>query len=291
MNIGDKVKNLRLSKMMTQKQLAGDMITRNMLSRIENGAALPSVPTIVYLAERLNVPAGFLLADENDSFLYRKMSLISDIKKAYTEGEYSIARELCAKLNDGNDDEINYIISECDLKIASDEVMAGNLHSARRYLDESLIYASKTFYRTTAPENMCRIYFRYLGYISPSLNSDVIDDIKTNFTSCDDMFCNYIIALENIQNGIPDDEKISSDCSGILKKHLQAKKMLQTGDYSKAFDILNELFDESDMIPPTVLYEVYSDLELCAKSLDDYRAAYNYSNNKIRQLEKLLSGS
>ena len=75
MNIGEKIKDLRQSKMMTQQQLAGDMITRNMLSRIENGAALPSVPTVVYLADRLNIPAGYLLADDKDAFLYQKISI------------------------------------------------------------------------------------------------------------------------------------------------------------------------------------------------------------------------
>jgi transcriptional regulator with XRE-family HTH domain len=52
--------------MMTQQELAGEYITRNMLSRIENGFALPSIPTLLYLAEKLGVPAGYLLADETE---------------------------------------------------------------------------------------------------------------------------------------------------------------------------------------------------------------------------------
>jgi len=62
MKIGERIKAIRTSKCITQKQLVGDHITRNMLSRIENGAAMPSVPTIMYLAEKLNVPVGFLLS-------------------------------------------------------------------------------------------------------------------------------------------------------------------------------------------------------------------------------------
>ena len=41
--IGEKIKALRISKRMTQSELAGDQITRNMLSLIENGSALPSL--------------------------------------------------------------------------------------------------------------------------------------------------------------------------------------------------------------------------------------------------------
>ncbi|MBQ8005809.1 MAG: helix-turn-helix transcriptional regulator, partial [Clostridia bacterium] len=60
MNIGEKIKNLRTSKLMTQKELAGEEITRNMLSQIENGSASPSLQTLRYLAARLGVPVGYL---------------------------------------------------------------------------------------------------------------------------------------------------------------------------------------------------------------------------------------
>ena len=52
MDIGKKIKELRLQKFMTQSELAGNEITRNMLSRIENGAAQPSLDTLKYLASR-----------------------------------------------------------------------------------------------------------------------------------------------------------------------------------------------------------------------------------------------
>ena len=50
MKIGEKIKSVRASKMMTQAELAGDGITRNMLSKIENGTALPSLTTLLYFA-------------------------------------------------------------------------------------------------------------------------------------------------------------------------------------------------------------------------------------------------
>ena len=70
MNIGEKIRELRTAKLMTQSELAGSQITRNMLSCIENGTANPSLQTILYIASRLNVPAGFLLAEEGDEIVY-----------------------------------------------------------------------------------------------------------------------------------------------------------------------------------------------------------------------------
>ena len=61
MTLGQKLRALRKQKKMTQSALAGTEITRNMLSRIENDDALPSLPTLLYLADRLRVPAGNLL--------------------------------------------------------------------------------------------------------------------------------------------------------------------------------------------------------------------------------------
>ena len=45
MNIGEKIKELRMRRRMTQADLAGDTVSRNMVSLIENGSALPSLQT------------------------------------------------------------------------------------------------------------------------------------------------------------------------------------------------------------------------------------------------------
>ena len=66
MNIGKKIKELRTKKLMTQSELAGDVITRNMLSCIENGSATPSLATLRHIAAKLGVSMGYLLADESE---------------------------------------------------------------------------------------------------------------------------------------------------------------------------------------------------------------------------------
>lgn len=55
------MKQARLEAGISQRQLCGGVITRNMLSQIENGSACPSVETLRYLAERLGKPAGWFL--------------------------------------------------------------------------------------------------------------------------------------------------------------------------------------------------------------------------------------
>ena len=64
MTTGEKIKALRVGKKLTQAELTDGIITRNMLSQIENGLANPSIGTLRSLAERLGVPLEYLLSEE-----------------------------------------------------------------------------------------------------------------------------------------------------------------------------------------------------------------------------------
>ena len=64
MKIGEKIKKLRIERQMTQTEICGDYITRNMLSKIENGSATPSVQTMEHIAKQLGVGVSELFEDE-----------------------------------------------------------------------------------------------------------------------------------------------------------------------------------------------------------------------------------
>lgn len=63
MNLGEKLRKARLEAGLSQRQLCGDKITRNMLSLIENGTAQPSMDTLRYLSEQLGKTVGFFLEE------------------------------------------------------------------------------------------------------------------------------------------------------------------------------------------------------------------------------------
>ena len=52
----------RLGKNLPQSAVTGGFITRNMLSQIESGTALPSIATLEYLCRKLEIPASELLS-------------------------------------------------------------------------------------------------------------------------------------------------------------------------------------------------------------------------------------
>ena len=64
MSLGEALRQARLEAGLSQRALCGDEITRNMLSRIENGVAQPSMRTLQYLAGRLGKPMSYFLDEQ-----------------------------------------------------------------------------------------------------------------------------------------------------------------------------------------------------------------------------------
>lgn len=64
MELGQKIRQARLQSGLSQRQLCGEFITRNMLSQIESGKARPSMATLQYLAGRLGKSVGYFLEEE-----------------------------------------------------------------------------------------------------------------------------------------------------------------------------------------------------------------------------------
>ena len=64
MELGARIRQARLERGLSQRQLCGDVITRNMLSQIENGSAKPSMDTLRYLAAQLGRTVSFFLEEE-----------------------------------------------------------------------------------------------------------------------------------------------------------------------------------------------------------------------------------
>ena len=63
MELGEKIRCARQEAGLSQRQLCGSEITRNMLSLIENGSAKPSMKTLQYLAARLGKNVSFFLEE------------------------------------------------------------------------------------------------------------------------------------------------------------------------------------------------------------------------------------
>ncbi|MBE6545980.1 MAG: helix-turn-helix transcriptional regulator [Ruminococcaceae bacterium] len=291
MKIGEKIKKLRIAKLMTQSELVGSEITRNMLSRIENGSANPSLETVRYIAERLNVSPSFLLADEEDELIYLKHREISQIKQAFMTEDFRICRDMCLNSKSTEDDEIQMILSECNLYVAAEEFNGGNLKGACSYLDEALESCGRTLYRTDLIVATVGIYFRYMRRFSATLSSNVIDEGEVNiYPALTEEFCRYAYALEQLDRKEP-----IGAIESIARKetpyalHLEAKLWMQEGQYGQAYECLHKILLNDFPVAEPMLYFVFCDLEICCREIQDFKGAYEYSIDKVELFQKLLT--
>lgn len=79
-SLGERIKKIRKEKKMTLAEVAGDRLTKGMLSLIENGKAQPSMESLRYIAERIGVEVSTLL-DENH--IEELRTLLFEIEKEY----------------------------------------------------------------------------------------------------------------------------------------------------------------------------------------------------------------
>lgn len=102
-DLGSRIKKLRKEKKMTLAELAGDRLTKGMLSLIENGKAKPSMDSLHYIAEQLNVDISTLVNDnqieEIRELLLNVEEQYYNIKDPYNKKEIEMIEHILKKIN------------------------------------------------------------------------------------------------------------------------------------------------------------------------------------------------
>ncbi len=146
MHLGEKLRRARLEAGLSQRQLCGDTITRNMLSQIENGSANPSMATLQYLARQLGKHVGYFLQEEAvDS---PNPALLQQARQAYTEHKYAVVLEMASQYQGPDplfDAEWYYLQALCALALAEQLVALQDWIAAQPLLDH--INRSSIYYR------------------------------------------------------------------------------------------------------------------------------------------------
>ena len=86
MELGEKLLEARKEAGLSQRQVCGDVITRNMLSRIEHGTVRPSMKTLQYLAQVLGKPVGYFLGERIASV---NEEVMARARGCFAEGKYA----------------------------------------------------------------------------------------------------------------------------------------------------------------------------------------------------------
>lgn len=293
MNIGEKIKELRTRKQMTQAELAGDNVSRNMVSLIENGRATPSMETLAAIAAKLKVTTAFLVADDRERAALTKQEILSDIRIAFSGKNYRICTDLCRTLYKNgleNDDEVDLIMAESLLGTASEAFLNDRIRLCRQLLDEAVLYAYRTVYRTEHILCAAWWYFEYMGLLSPSLISENMEsDFVPDVAPRGDVFCRYMAAVLAEKADTFPLHPSDPAFAGLLAAHIQARSRMREKDYEKAINYLAEILHSPDILPGIVMYHVFCDMEECCRRLGNRKNETNYREAKLSIFEKLLS--
>lgn len=136
MTIGEKIRQSRQTAGLSQRQLCGEKITRNMLSQIENGSARPSMDTLSYLAGRLGKPVSFFL--DEDAVVSPNAALMESARAAYAAGHFQAALDAlagCQRPDPVFDAERGHIQNLCLLKLVMQAKDRGQSPLAVQLLD------------------------------------------------------------------------------------------------------------------------------------------------------------
>ncbi len=280
MTLGEKIRSLRKSKKITQKDLCGDKITRNMLSAIECDKASPSIGTLEHIAMRLGTPVSYLLSNDYNLFFYEKQSSINYIKSAFADKKYNSCINAIEKLSDV-DDELSYMLAYCHFEVGRKSVLRGALLTGAKHLKLAKEYSSKTIYDTKDIENLTLLFSALAANIqSPLLEFDpqMFDDSLDK--RYDYELYKYIIGETDFNYRNP-----------IFSKHEKAKDLMKNRKYKEALILLEEIVNEknAETYNSYVMFKVYTDMEQCSKQLMNFESAYKYSSKRMSMLEGFKS--
>lgn len=176
--LGRIIKEARIARKMTQSEVVGDFITRNMLSQIENGNAAPSMRTLQYLMDVLDIhinieeipeyssapdtcianpataeSAGNFLSQDDNPSASGSSALISRLmqyKQFFSEGRYNtICHDIDNISPDGDNifhDEYCAIAARSCYEYARQLADSGNARDAVAYADKAAEYARQGIY-------------------------------------------------------------------------------------------------------------------------------------------------
>ncbi len=305
--IGERIRAMRIRCGMTQSDLAGGDVTRNMLSRIENGAALPSLHNLCRIADKLGVPPGALLGDFDG---YSERVFVSELTEHYDSGEYERVLSVMKGSPEYSDNEAaRKLLCKAYIRLANASYSEGQLTRATELLRsaEGCLKSCSDSDRAELENGIFLLscLISACSCIFPDDRAVMPDGAAPRLTSIiydkNDLAV-YLYSLSRLDGlthsaySMPIDEApsicaelkpmVKELASTLYRVHIEAKLDLINADYLAAKAKLLTILEPEPT--PAILYDIYKDLEFCCKCCGDFENAYKYSTARLA-LQKRLS--
>ena len=264
MELGQRIKEARLEKGMSQRELCGTMITRNMLSLIEHGSAHPSMDTLRYLAQQLGKPISYFLDEDVPS---PNQALILEARRL--PGEQAILALQNYQAPDPVFDPEYYLIAALRfMEMAQQALDDGRRPMAVRFLEQAGRAGEHTPYYTPELELRRLVLCHRANAEPPEELVDLLPDMEPA------LMLQAHAALETNQY---------DRCGALLDAvenrdgfwyFLRGEVYLAKKEYAPAAEHFQKAEDWNGS-------QVYSRLEECYRELGDFEKAYYYIRKSL----------
>lgn len=300
-NLGERLKQARIEKKMTQKEVAGDFITRNMLSQIENGLATPSIKTIEHLAKTLNKPIAYFmetLVDENMTCNEGNVVNIDEVLVIFENKDYFECKNVIDKIIESIDEnnlptnyrEIYYLAWRCNIEVGLKFFLDKDYINAKQLLQNSFLYEEKTPYcDLNIKMNELLLLTKICIYL------DQIEEAKKYFSEYEKLYSELNLQIESIFvkcELLLKDKKIE-ECKEILDKetspavkssfrYLYFLSILyfENKEYENAINTFNKLI-ECNEITIQIRNDINKYIAECYSKTGNYEKAYEYMKKVV----------
>lgn len=262
MDLGARLRKERLAKGLSQRQLCGDVITRNMLSQIENGTAKPSMDTLVYLAARLEKPVGYFL--EGQMEMSANQQVIMQAREAFSAGQWEQLGQILPRYQGPEEvwePEYWLLRGLWLLHQAESAIREERRQYARALLAEAEQAEKRTVY---GPDVLLRRRVLLLAEMDPDAPLPPEEDSL------------LLRARRALAAGkLSQCEALLEECGEKSRRwwQLYGEEALGQGQYKKAAQAFHRVETP----------ELYGRLEECYRQMEDYQRAYEYA---CKQREK-----
>lgn len=274
--LGQKIRELRLQKKMTQAQLAENIVTRNMLSQIENGVAQPSLTTMIEIAERLDAPVEYFLSESGDLAAFRKITAIGKIKKVYAAGDYKKCLSRLVEL-DAWDDETELLAARASLACGIEKYRAGMLASALTLFEAASAHAEKTLYAEAALNETAMLYRAAVEFVRGEKLETAFCDETSERPALLPADIAYLRAIAGEKGDFAYGEELCAE-------YLAARTLPDAEATEKLRGILERCDEEHHAV---LLYYVLCELEKLSERAGDYKCAYECSSRRRALTEQM----
>lgn len=267
MTLGEKLLQARLEAGLSQRQLCGDTITRNMLSQIEHGTARPSMDTLRYLAARLGKGVSYFLEDA--PAVSPNQQLMDHARRAYAAGAYAETRMVLEGFQQPDDIfqwEYQYLTAMSALAAGEQALKDGKAIYARELLQEAL----------ASGKDLPGIPRRCLVLLG-QLPGAPLAELCSRLPSLDEELLLRAEAALSEKHPIRALELLNAMDHTSPRRHLiRGLALLETKAYTDAAEALLLAQEEYPE-------KAYPALEVCYRELGDFRQAYHYAAAQLRK--------